>query len=324
MGRDSRRAAIERAEALEADAENSGERTDDLVEAADYWRTAHEPERERAALLAAIDADTGESLFDPRATYAEMLMRLGERAEADRLLNELMGDLNSREHTYIAASGAYQHAGDTATALRWLHIGITRLIPDATDPETELAVNDDGVELLRIRREIRTDLGQPPDELDHALDRISEAAFGPAGPFAEAACEPGFVEKFVDAMADRHDVVVLHWPAEDLAELRRRAPALPLAPDHDAHLLELQREMLLADRDGKRATLVTGSADGYAAFCAEAELSTGDADSAEQYRTDLLLRGEWRSWPPERNAPCWCGAERKYKKCCGAPGRTDS
>jgi hypothetical protein len=26
------------------------------------------------------------------------------------------------------------------------------------------------------------------------------------------------------------------------------------------------------------------------------------------------------AWPPERNAPCWCGSARKYKKCCGAPG----
>ncbi|WP_344437186.1 SEC-C metal-binding domain-containing protein [Actinomadura bangladeshensis] len=25
------------------------------------------------------------------------------------------------------------------------------------------------------------------------------------------------------------------------------------------------------------------------------------------------------AWPPERNAPCWCGSGRKYKKCCGSP-----
>ncbi|MFD0856524.1 SEC-C metal-binding domain-containing protein, partial [Actinomadura adrarensis] len=25
------------------------------------------------------------------------------------------------------------------------------------------------------------------------------------------------------------------------------------------------------------------------------------------------------TWPPERNAPCWCDSGRKYKKCCGAP-----
>src|SRR5262245_35919947 len=25
-------------------------------------------------------------------------------------------------------------------------------------------------------------------------------------------------------------------------------------------------------------------------------------------------------WPPERNAPCWCGSSSKYKKCCGNAG----
>lgn len=26
------------------------------------------------------------------------------------------------------------------------------------------------------------------------------------------------------------------------------------------------------------------------------------------------------TWPPARNAPCWCGSGVKYKKCCGRPG----
>jgi len=25
-------------------------------------------------------------------------------------------------------------------------------------------------------------------------------------------------------------------------------------------------------------------------------------------------------WPPDRNQPCWCGSDTKYKKCCGAGG----
>ncbi|GAA0413390.1 hypothetical protein Acor_11030 [Acrocarpospora corrugata] len=29
--------------------------------------------------------------------------------------------------------------------------------------------------------------------------------------------------------------------------------------------------------------------------------------------------GDDIAWPPGRNDPCWCGAERKYKKCCGSP-----
>ncbi|MFD7169227.1 SEC-C metal-binding domain-containing protein [Streptomyces violascens] len=27
-------------------------------------------------------------------------------------------------------------------------------------------------------------------------------------------------------------------------------------------------------------------------------------------------------WPPPRNGPCWCGSDRKYKKCHGNPART--
>lgn len=30
------------------------------------------------------------------------------------------------------------------------------------------------------------------------------------------------------------------------------------------------------------------------------------------------------AWPPGRNAPCWCGSGRKYKKCCGASGAEES
>ena len=30
-------------------------------------------------------------------------------------------------------------------------------------------------------------------------------------------------------------------------------------------------------------------------------------------------RGDITAWPPDRNAACWCGSGRKYKKCCAAP-----
>jgi hypothetical protein len=35
------------------------------------------------------------------------------------------------------------------------------------------------------------------------------------------------------------------------------------------------------------------------------------------YAVDLARRGLGIDYPPERNAPCWCGSGRKYKKCCG-------
>src|SRR5262249_48646330 len=38
------------------------------------------------------------------------------------------------------------------------------------------------------------------------------------------------------------------------------------------------------------------------------------------YNESLQHAGRDVPWPPERNAPCWCGSTRKYKKCCGDPG----
>ncbi|MFI2433646.1 SEC-C metal-binding domain-containing protein [Streptomyces sp. NPDC018693] len=33
----------------------------------------------------------------------------------------------------------------------------------------------------------------------------------------------------------------------------------------------------------------------------------------------MARRGEATDWPPPRNGTCWCGSQRKYKKCCGSP-----
>ncbi|MHA6802773.1 SEC-C metal-binding domain-containing protein [Salinifilum ghardaiensis] len=40
----------------------------------------------------------------------------------------------------------------------------------------------------------------------------------------------------------------------------------------------------------------------------------------ERYMLVWDEAGRGLAWPPERNAACWCGSQRKYKKCCGAPG----
>lgn len=33
---------------------------------------------------------------------------------------------------------------------------------------------------------------------------------------------------------------------------------------------------------------------------------------------ELETEGDGIAWPPGRNDACWCGSERKYKRCCGA------
>ena len=42
------------------------------------------------------------------------------------------------------------------------------------------------------------------------------------------------------------------------------------------------------------------------------------AARAVRSSTAVSEAGAGRAWPPGRNEPCWCGSERKYKRCCGA------
>jgi len=56
--------------------------------------------------------------------------------------------------------------------------------------------------------------------------------------------------------------------------------------------------------------------DEYTAWCEERGEEPEDARAG--YAADRFAGGAAIAWPPGRNAPCWCGSRRKYKKCCGA------
>ena len=58
--------------------------------------------------------------------------------------------------------------------------------------------------------------------------------------------------------------------------------------------------------------------DDYAAWCEETE--TDPDDGRARYAAQRLLDGDVLAWPPGRNQACWCGSQRKYKKCCGPAG----
>nr|WP_280248750.1 SEC-C metal-binding domain-containing protein [Nocardia abscessus] len=44
-----------------------------------------------------------------------------------------------------------------------------------------------------------------------------------------------------------------------------------------------------------------------------------DSDTRLACINEIIAEGHAISWPPPRNAPCWCGSTTKYKKCCGRP-----
>jgi uncharacterized protein YchJ len=55
--------------------------------------------------------------------------------------------------------------------------------------------------------------------------------------------------------------------------------------------------------------------DDYTAWCEASDIDPEEGRA--RYAAERLLDGEALPWPPGRNQACWCGSQRKCKKCCG-------
>lgn len=55
----------------------------------------------------------------------------------------------------------------------------------------------------------------------------------------------------------------------------------------------------------------------FTQWCSEVHTDAGSAQARSACAADLSSHGDTIPWPPARNEPCWCGSQRKYKKCCG-------
>ncbi|MDX3709321.1 hypothetical protein ACSCB1_27330 [Streptomyces europaeiscabiei] len=125
-----------------------------------------------------------------------------------------------------------------------------------------------------------------------------------------------------------HDVDVLHErratpvggrarPQDELHDPLRMKRLEEGGPD----ALRVEFEALAGEYDeGEQVPSVPASVDGLTAYT-EAE-GTGSPDTPaarSAYADELARRGRETDRPPPRNGPCWCGSERKCKKCCGNP-----
>jgi len=110
-----------------------------------------------------------------------------------------------------------------------------------------------------------------------------------------------------------YQAVIARWP--QLAALLGRT--------WDECRRRTERYCVVVDGNGLRTVQVPGDAAGLGEYLA----ATGVAEPSER---DLVAYPELRTvassamtaWPPERNAPCWCGSGVKYKRCCRPRGLT--
>jgi hypothetical protein len=104
------------------------------------------------------------------------------------------------------------------------------------------------------------------------------------------------------------------WSREELAGARERWPGRVTAESVEAYYREVEGALR---GYGERVMIELWTF----------EVLAKCADAVEQFlsvhRSDGPLPDPTRPerigvrWPPGRNQPCWCGSERKYKRCCG-------
>jgi hypothetical protein len=248
-----------------------------------------------------------------QALIADLLLRTGRDQEADEAWAQAEREDPPNPWVHSAASDAYTRVGLHRKALPWQTKGL-ELALAAGDDEAEIAWH-----LTGERGQTMDVLGLPPDELqlraEELIEREEQQDREAEQEFLRRGNEPRPLspqQTHIGAAwfpADQYPRALQTWPsfAEDYAH-----------GPYEAYCARL--ELMLRDlkaKGVKRLSLTPIQIDDYLAWCTQHDRDPQQSDTRASYSTTLLDRDIAEPWPPQRNEPCWCGSERKYKKCCG-------
>jgi hypothetical protein len=290
---------------LEAEAlEYPDDRGEILMEAAAAWRRADD--LRSTTLLEGLIAEGGEDGCYARVELAAQLLDDGRLDDALARLADLAQDPALHDgHCQWAAELLAEH-GQHREALRWYDRLVARLAPQRLDAvrgaDGWLAMESIA---LRGRREVRRELGLPPDSTDEMVKDPPEGALN--------ALLGGFGRRTGHPVVAR----VLIFQRTERAEAHRRWP--DVYDDDPQHFVEVERRRRAHAEAGGRAVIVPGTVEELVAFAAADGGSPLEEGTRTRYCTSIPA-DRTLDWPPARNAPCWCGSAVKYKKCCGRPG----
>jgi tetratricopeptide (TPR) repeat protein len=302
-----------RARELEDDAARyPDERGEILLEASEQWRRAGHYEQ-AAALLREVLTVGGEDAEFARCSLADIGFQQGADSEAWEHLRILEEIQQPGMEPAIMAAEMLEERGEYEAALRWFDRAIETV--DAESLPQPGAMPSMAAMPLFGRQRCRTKLGLPVDE----LDRLADVAEDNRRQLTER------LDRFAagqHAAPDSRGSVVemLVWQRAEQSAAAQRWPDVFIADVVGNHAdIEQRLRELSADPKVTRISLVLGSVEGFAEYLRE----TGDDPAEESVRLAYAARarghGRVISWPPGRNHACWCGSERKYKKCCGSP-----
>jgi tetratricopeptide (TPR) repeat protein len=265
----------------------------------------------RQAIAAGWDGEL-DDYPSAQALIADLLLRAGRDQEADDawLLAEREDPRNPWVHA--AASDAYTRVGLYSKALPWQTKGL-QLALAAGEEEGELAWL-----LTGERGETMDILGLAPDELQLRAEELIERQEQ-----QDREYEQDFLRKLNQprTITPQQAYIGVAWfPPDQYQRALQTWPSFAEDYEHGPYTAYCARlELLLRDLKAQgiaRLALTPITIESYLSWCNEHDLDPEQSDTRASYATDLVSQDVVQPWPPERNQPCWCGSQRKYKKCC--------
>ena len=307
-----------------------------LDELAEVYQQLGRVDDALAAMRAAIEAGYAGSP-DPRCRLAEILLRAGRTEPAAQIYAQVKADTPQDVWLYNSAGLEYAAAGDPQQALDWFTEGL-QLALDTGDPEKLVAqlqalrreqLNDVGIQLDELDARAETFLAQrrsrPPGRslpgLPAALDTLDT---GDSLALAPTAAVPS-ADRSPTGAPPRFTLAVSWFPADQFDQALRTWPDLAHdwdSTDYRDYTHRLERHVHNLTAAGPVALWITPiQIDAFQRWCHNTSHDPATASARAGYAAERarIATPELIAWPPARNAPCWCGTGRKYKKCCGHP-----
>ncbi|WP_416982988.1 SEC-C metal-binding domain-containing protein [Streptomyces sp. T028] len=342
------------AEECERLAEQYPEDREELLrEAADAWRSAGEHDRALALYERLLDPESG-GCQEPDVVDAWRIHTLWDAGREDegRAAASSFRARHPRDaEAWSLVAEIFECADETATSAEWYTTGVTHAL-GAGAPVTADVVEDFrdsfGLKQLLIgRHRVRRQLGEPHDDWDDVADELHERRASPVvgrvRPLDElhdplrrkrlAEGDPTALQAEIEQLAAELyeeggattgplKTCVLFWPPDEFAQLLERWPPVVDAygDNHLDHLRQVERTLReLSDQGAVHLAVGRSTVSGLEAHVDEKGGSPDTSAARSGYAAELARKGQSVDWPPARNGPCWCGSERKYKKCCGNP-----
>ncbi len=301
------------AASLEADAaEYPEERGEILLEAVSAWRRGGRPDR-AYELIEQLVADGGPDGCFARAQRIDYLYADGRDEDAATELAALARDPALGDGPCQMVAELFAEREELEQAAAWYDRSVARLDDAAIE-----ALRGAGAAfsyasiVVRGRRDVREALGLPPDRMDELVPET------PTFPWAQG---PQTHEDVLERLESGRSapVRVAVFQRAERAEAQRRWPDEYLGTDEEYFAATELGWRDLRDAGAAGITVVPMTVNGLVDFADQIGGSPTDSAVKNRYSTKIAGSAGF-SWPPPRNAACWCGSDRKYKKCCGRPG----